>query len=79
MYNVRDMGWMLKSMLIHQNDSKMIVNSNFVTLYLAFKGSIPIAPWSLMGLRHCVPLSDLKDIWSLELKYVNWSQNKWDL
>ena len=32
---------MLKSMSIHQKDSKGIVKSNFVTLYLDFRGSIP--------------------------------------
>ena len=42
MYNVRDMGRMLKSMSIHQRDSKRIVKSNFVTSCLAFRGSIPI-------------------------------------
>ena len=31
MYSVRDMGQMLKSMLIHQRDSKRTVKSNFVT------------------------------------------------
>ena len=32
---------MLKSMLIHQRDSKGIVKPNFVTSCLAFRGSIP--------------------------------------
>ena len=41
MYNVREMGWMLKSMSIYQRDSKGIVKSNFVTSCLAFWGSIP--------------------------------------
>ena len=31
---------MLKSMSIHQSNNKRIVKSNFVTLCLAFKGSI---------------------------------------
>ena len=33
---------MLKSMLIHQTDSKGIVKSNFVTSCLTFMGLIPI-------------------------------------
>ena len=41
MYNVRDIGWMHKSMLIYQKDSKGIVKSNFVTSRLAFGGLIP--------------------------------------
>ena len=41
MYNVRVMDWMLKSMLIHQKDSKGMVKSNFVTSCLAFRNSIP--------------------------------------
>ena len=45
MYNVRDMGWMFKSMSIHQKDSKWTVKSNFVALCLTFRGSIPT--------RHC--------------------------
>ena len=39
--NVRDMSWMLKSMSIHQKDSKIMVKYNFVISCLAFKGSIP--------------------------------------
>ena len=39
MYNVRDMGCMLKSMPIHQRDSKEIVKFNFVTSCFAFRGS----------------------------------------
>ena len=42
MYNVRKIGWMFKSMLMHKKDSKEIVKCDFVTLYFAFKGSIPI-------------------------------------
>ena len=34
---------MLESMSIHPRDSKWIIKSNFVTLCLAFRGSIPIA------------------------------------
>ena len=41
MYNVRDMGWMLKFMSMHKMDSKRIVKSNFFTSCLAFSGSIP--------------------------------------
>ena len=41
MYNVRDRGWMFKWMPIHQKDNKWIVNSNFVTSCLVFRGSIP--------------------------------------
>ena len=33
---------MLKSMLIHQRDSKGIIKSNFVTSCFAFRGSIPM-------------------------------------
>ena len=33
---------MLKSMSIYQNDSKEIIKSNFVTSFLAFRGSILI-------------------------------------
>ena len=40
MNNVRDMSQMLKSMSIHQMDTKEIVKSNFVTLCLAFRGSM---------------------------------------
>ena len=40
MYNVKDMSWMLKSMSIHQNDSKGTVKPNFGTSCLAFRGSI---------------------------------------
>ena len=42
MYNIRKIGWMFKSMLMHKKDSKEIVKCDFVTLYFAFKGSIPI-------------------------------------
>ena len=39
---------MLKSMSIHQRDSKGIVKSNFVTSCLAFRGSIPIMDWVIV-------------------------------
>ena len=42
---------MLKSISMHQRDSKGIVKSNFITSCLAFRGSIPTY----------VPLSDMKD------------------
>ena len=41
MYNVRDMSWMLKSMLIHQRDIKRIFKYIFVTSCLVFRGLIP--------------------------------------
>ena len=44
MYNVRDMGWMLKSMSILWKDGKIIIKSNFVSSCLAFRGSISINP-----------------------------------
>ena len=40
MYNVNDMSWMLKSMSIHQKDSKGTIKPNFGTSCLAFRGSI---------------------------------------
>ena len=36
--HVKDMDWMLKSMSIHQRNSKGIVKCNFITSYLTFKG-----------------------------------------
>ena len=39
---------MLKSMSIHQRDSKGLVKSNFVTSCLAFRGSIPIVMHHLL-------------------------------
>ena len=42
---------MLKSMLIHRKDNKRIIKSNFVTSYLAFRGSIPIVSYAL-HIRH---------------------------
>ena len=44
--NVRDMAWMFNSMSIYQKDSKGEIKSNFVTSYLAFRDSIPIAFFS---------------------------------
>ena len=40
-YNVRDMSWMLKSMLVHLKDNKGIVKSYFATSCLAFRGLNP--------------------------------------
>ena len=60
MYNVRDMGWMLKSMLIHQSDSKWIIKSNFVTSCIAFKGSIPIVLTSY--LKYLVSTKELGNL-----------------
>ena len=40
MYNVRDMGWILKSMAIYQKNSKGTIKSNFVASCLTFRGSI---------------------------------------
>ena len=42
MYNVKDMGCMLKSMSIYQNDSNGTIKFNFVTSCLAFRVSILI-------------------------------------
>ena len=46
MYNIRDMGRMLKSMSIYQKDRKGIVKSNYVTSCLAFRVSIPIEAYN---------------------------------
>ena len=62
MYNVKDMDWMLKSMSIHQNNNKRIVESNFVTSCLAFRGSIPTISclgfflffWSYSSATDCI-------------------------
>ena len=40
MYNVRYMYLLLNSMLMYKRDNKRIVKSDFVTLYVAFRGSI---------------------------------------
>ena len=42
---------MLKSMSIHQKDSKGIIQSNFVTSCHTFRGSIPTLCLSLISLR----------------------------
>ena len=44
MYNVRNMDVILKSMSIHQKDSKGIVKPKFVTSCLTFRDSIPTKP-----------------------------------
>ena len=37
---------MLKSMSIHQKDSKVTIKSNFITSYLTFRNLIPTNPYS---------------------------------
>ena len=67
MYNVRDMGWMLKSMLIHQSDNKWIIKSNFVTSWLAFMGLIPIVLTSYLQY-----LVSIKEIGNLQIQNISY-------
>ena len=54
MYKIRDMGRMLKSMSIHQEDGKRTIKSNFVTSCLALRGTIPTPYATLQNYQNIV-------------------------
>ena len=83
MYNVRDMGWMIKSMSIHQMDSKEIIKFNFITSCLAFMGSIPTFMLVLLyidgyALSFKTKIIINSDIWTWNLILNGLMYNIWE-
>ena len=69
MYNVKDMGWILKSMEIYHMDSKGIVKFNFVTSCLAMDDMNDSGSWA-PGSRSYEQLKAMDDMNG----YMLWAQ-----